>query len=165
MKTLSILSLSLLLLVSAVTASAQQRQPPAPGPSLALALEAAQEAIDVCASNGYKVTVTVVDSVGDVKAQIRSDGVSPRTLSISKRKTNVSLKYSEASIVISENMKSDKDLAAEIEQDESLLPWGGARPLMANGKVIGAIGVSGAPGGDKDDVCTVAAIEKIQARL
>jgi len=160
------LALSLVLATSALSVNAQQqRQPPAPGPALSLALEAAQEAISVCANNGYKVTVTVVDSAGEVKAQIRSDDVSARTLSISKRKTNTVLRYGVASMEISEKIKSDKELAAEVEKDESLLPWGGARPLMSKGKLIGAIGVSGAPGGDKDDVCTAAGIAKIQDRL
>lgn len=165
MKNVALASLCLILTATSLIANAQQRQPPAPGPSLELALEAANEAIKVCANNGYKVTVTVVDSVGDIKAQIRSDGVSPRTLSISKRKTNVVLKYGEASIVISEKIKTDTELAAEVKADESLLPWGGARPLMSGGKLIGAIGVSGAPGGDKDDVCTVAGVDKIKNRL
>jgi len=158
-------TLFLLLSIVAVTANAQQRQPPAPGPSLALALEAANEAIQVCAANGFKVTVTVVDSAGEVKAQIRSDEVSARTLMISKRKTNTAIKYKEATIVISEKIKTDTTLAAEIEQDDNLLSWGGARPLLVNGELLGAIGVSGAPGGDKDDVCTVAAIDKIKDRL
>ena len=143
----------------------QQRQPPAPGPAMALALEAADEAIKVCAANGYKVTVTIVDSAGEIKAQIRADDVSARTLVISKRKTNTVIKYGEPTIVISEKIKTDTAMAAEIEKDENLLSWGGARPLMSGGKLIGAIGVSGAPGGDKDDVCAVAAIEKIKSRL
>lgn len=156
---------SLCLLLTAAAVAQAQRQPAAPGPALGLALEAAQEAMQVCANNGYKVTVTVVDSAGEVVAQVRTEGVSARTLDISKRKTNVSLKYKEASMVISEKIKTDNALKAEIEADDSLLPWGGARPLMSGGNVIGAIGVSGAPGGDKDDVCTVAAVEKIKARL
>ena len=157
-------ALFLTLVISSNLVSAQ-RQPPAPGPSLDLALEAAQEAIKVCANNGYKVTATVVDSVGEIKAQIRADDVGARTLTISKRKTNTAIKYAEATVVISEKIKTDKALAAEIEQDDNLLSWGGARPLMSDGKLVGAIGVSGAPGGDKDDVCAVAAIEKIKARL
>lgn len=164
MNKLALASLYLLLTLVSFTVNAQ-RQPPAPGPSLELALEAAHEAINVCASNGYKVTVTVVDSAGEIKAQIRADEVGARTLDISKRKTNTAIKYNEATIVISEKIKTDTTLAAEIEQDDSLLSWGGARPLSSGGKLIGAIGVSGAPGGDRDDVCTVAAIEKIKDRL
>lgn len=165
MRTVSLITLCFAICTISAGANAQQRQAPAPGPALNLALEAAQTAINVCADNGYKVTVTVIDSAGAVKAQVRSDGVSARTLSISQRKANTSLKYGEPTMVISQKVKTDSALAAEIENDESLLSWGGARPLMANGKIIGAIGVSGAPGGDKDDVCTVAAIEKIQTRL
>jgi uncharacterized protein GlcG (DUF336 family) len=36
---------------------------------------------------------------------------------------------------------------------------------MVGGEVIGAVGVGGAPGGEKDEVCTAAGIDKIKARL
>ena len=39
----------------------------------------------------------------------------------------------------------------------------GAIPIMAGGDMIGVFAVSGAPGGDKDEVCTRAGLAKIQA--
>jgi uncharacterized protein GlcG (DUF336 family) len=165
MNKLFIVVVGLVFGASNLIAHAQQRPPTAPGPSLELALEAVQEALSVCATQGHKVTVTVVDSLGNVKAQVRADGANPFTLSISERKVNVVLKYGEASIVIAEKVKNDAELAAEIKADKTLLPWGGAQPLLSNDALIGAIGVSGAPNGDKDDVCTVAAVEKIKGRL
>ncbi len=44
-------------------------------------------------------------------------------------------------------------------------PWQGARPLTVGGEQIGAIAVSGAPGGEKDEACAQPAIAKIASRL
>ena len=41
----------------------------------------------------------------------------------------------------------------------------GAVPILAGSDVVGVFAVSGAPGGDKDEVCTRAGIAKIQDRV
>jgi uncharacterized protein GlcG (DUF336 family) len=41
----------------------------------------------------------------------------------------------------------------------------GALPIRAAGSLIGAVGVSGAPGGDKDAACATAALKKVEERL
>jgi uncharacterized protein GlcG (DUF336 family) len=41
----------------------------------------------------------------------------------------------------------------------------GALPIKVGGEIIGAMSVSGAPGGDKDEVCTQAGLDKIASRL
>jgi len=141
------------------------RTPPPPGPSMALALEAAQAAIATCAANGYKVAVVVVDSAGGVRVALASDGVNPRAVDFVQRKVNTVIKYGEASAVLQEKVKTDTAVAAEITADPKLVARAGAMPLMSKGAIIGALGVGGAPGGDKDDVCTLAGIEKIKDRL
>jgi uncharacterized protein GlcG (DUF336 family) len=132
---------------------------------LALALEAAQTAIATCAGNGYKVAVVVVDSAGAVRLAMAADGVNPRTIDFVQRKVNTVIKYGEASAVLQEKVKTDTALAAEISADTKLVARAGAMPIKSKGAIIGAIGVGGAPGGDKDDVCTLAALEKIKDRL
>ena len=42
---------------------------------------------------------------------------------------------------------------------------GGGLPIEAQGSIAGAIGVSGAPGGDADDSCARAGIEAIRDRI
>jgi uncharacterized protein GlcG (DUF336 family) len=42
---------------------------------------------------------------------------------------------------------------------------GGGRVVEAAGSLLGAIGVSGAPGGDADDSCALAAINAIRDKL
>jgi len=41
----------------------------------------------------------------------------------------------------------------------------GALPIRSAGSMIGAVGVSGAPGGDKDKACAAAALQKVEERL
>jgi uncharacterized protein GlcG (DUF336 family) len=160
------------LLATVTTASIAQTpaplptpKPASPGPSLELALEAAQTAMATCAANGYKIAVIVIDSGGITRVALTSDGVGPGPVTYSARKANTSLKYSESSLAMQEKAKTDTALAAAITADTTLLARGGGLPLMSKGVLIGAIGVGGAPGGEKDDVCAIAAVEKIKGRL
>jgi uncharacterized protein GlcG (DUF336 family) len=46
-----------------------------------------------------------------------------------------------------------------------MMPAQGALPIKVGNDTIGAIGVSGAPGGDKDEACAKAAIDKVADQL
>jgi uncharacterized protein GlcG (DUF336 family) len=139
--------------------------PPARGPSSALALEAAQEAIATCGASGYKVTAVVVNSSGSPRVMLSADGAPEMTAQIGLRKAFTALTFKEPSGQVGEQAKTDTALAAKIAADQKLITWAGGQPLMVGNDVIGAIGVSGAPGGDKDDACTSAGIAKIKDRL
>jgi uncharacterized protein GlcG (DUF336 family) len=139
--------------------------PQAPGPPLSLSLEAAQTAMATCAANGYKVAVVVVDSAGAVRVALAADGVNPRAVDFVQRKVATVIKYGEPSAALQEKVKTDTALAATISADPKLVARAGALPIKSKDVIIGAIGVGGAPGGDKDDVCSLAGIEKIKDRL
>ena len=139
--------------------------PPARGPAMALAVEAAQTAIATCTANGYKVGAVVVDSAGETRLVMVSDGASSMTAQFATRKAYTANAMKEPSAVVGEQVKTDKALADRIAADPKMITWAGAQPLVVGGEVIGALGVGGAPGGDKDDVCTSAAIARIKDRL
>jgi uncharacterized protein GlcG (DUF336 family) len=42
---------------------------------------------------------------------------------------------------------------------------GGALPIKVGDKTIGAVGVSGAPGGERDEVCAKAGLDKVADQL
>lgn len=132
---------------------------------LALAEEAALAALAFCEAGGYQVSVAVVDKAGLIKAQIRGDGAGPHTLDSSFRKayTSASMRRSTADAVdiIAKNPASEgiKHI------NEKILILGGGLPLKVADKVIGAIGVGGAPGGHLDEACAKAGIDKIGDRL
>lgn len=144
--------------------------PPAPprarGPEMALAVEAAQTAIAVCLANGYKTTATVVDSAGVPVVMLSYDGAPERTQMIGLTKTTATIKYKVPSGEIADRVKTDAALDAEVKADPKIgTARRGALPIKVGGEIIGAMSVSGAPGGDKDEVCTQAGLDKIASRL
>jgi uncharacterized protein GlcG (DUF336 family) len=170
--------LLLALCVSVVAASTMAQaptaapgaRPPAPprarGPELALAVEAAQTAIATCLANGYKTTATVVDSAGVPVAILSADGAAERTQMIGLTKTAATIKYKVPSGEIADRVKTDAALDAEVKADPKIgTARRGALPIKVGGQIIGALSVSGAPGGEKDEVCTQAGLDKIASRL
>lgn len=143
--------------------------PPSPPPvkvlPMALALEAAQTAVSTCAANGYKVTVVILDAAGDTRLVLSADGASARTVSLATRKAFTAVTLNRPTIELAEAMKTDPLLGRRIEADARMISWAGARPVTMGGQPAGAIAVSGAPGGDKDDACVAAGIAKIADRL
>jgi uncharacterized protein GlcG (DUF336 family) len=143
--------------------------PPAPrarGPSLALAVEAAQVAAATCTANGYKTTVLIVDSAGVPVVLLSGDGAPERTQMIATSKVTIALRYNASSGEVVNRAKTDAALAAELKADPKIgRPFQGALLLKVGAETIGAIAVSGAPGGEKDEVCGQAAVDKIKDRL
>ena len=143
----------------------QPPAPPARGPSLDLAIEAAQTAIATCTANGYKVGASVVDSAGVLKVLLAADGAAKMGVETSTRKAVTANTFKTASSDIQNRVTTDTALAAKINADPTLFARAGAVPLMVGNDFIGAIGVGGAPGGDKDEMCAVAGRDKIKDRL
>ncbi len=129
-----------------------------------LAQEAANTAIQKCASNGYLVTATVVDSAGLVIAAIRGDGAAPHTLDASRRKayTSASAKNTTSALLAT---SQSNPAAQNLGQIDGFLLLAGEVPISSGGAVVGAIGVGGAPGGPLDEECANAGIDKIKGRL
>lgn len=147
-------------------AGAQQAPVPAArGPALALALEAAQVAIETCTAKEQKIGVSVVDSAGVLKALLATDGASPRGVQSSTNKAKTALEFKAPTSQLAEQSKTDKALADKIAANPNLNARAGGVLLKVNDEVIGAIGVGGARGSEKDEECALAGIQKVQARL
>jgi uncharacterized protein GlcG (DUF336 family) len=158
-------SLAVLATLAIPAASMAQMAPAARGPSTALALEAAQTAVATCAANGYHVAASVIDSGGATKVLIAGDGTIPMGVMSSTKKALASNKYKAPTSEIMAKAKADPALAASLSADTTMMAMPGALPLMVGGDLIGSIGVGGAPGGDKDEVCAKAGLAKVQASL
>lgn len=139
--------------------------PPARGPSLALALEAAQVAVSTCTANGYKTAVSVVDSAGVLKALLAADGASQRGVESSQAKAYTSITFKLPSGEVAKQVETDADLKARLAADPKQRARAGALPLYVSGELIGAIGVGGAPGSEKDEACAQAGLDKVKDRL
>lgn len=122
----------------------------------------AQEAMMKCRSEGYKVTVTVVDSANVLKAFMRDDGASMATVEVGRMKANSVMAFGRPS-------GPPANLPPGQPAPPPVLPGTinakGGLPIKVGNQLIGAISVSGAPGGDKDAACAQAALDKVADKL
>ena len=131
--------------------------------SMAMAIAIMQGAIEQCTKDGYKVTVVIVDKGGNVAASVRGDGTNPHTMEFGRLKAYTSRTRGQTSL---EFMKLTSDPAnAYLKQIPNTVAVGGGVPIKVGNEVIGAVGVSGAPGGEKDEVCANAGIAKVADAL
>ncbi len=122
----------------------------------------AQEAMARCRADGYKVSVTVVDSANIMKAFLRDDGASMATVEVGKMKTNSVMAFGRPS-------GPPANLPPGTPAPPPVLPGTinamGGVPIKVGDQLIGAVSVSGAPGGDKDAACANAALAKVADKL
>ena len=131
--------------------------------SLAVALTIATTAADTCQAQGNRVSVTVVGREGQVLVVLRGDNASPHTVENSRRKAYTARTFRVPSGEIAKRVKDNPTLGLVHLPDVIALQ--GALPIKVGDEVVGAVGVSGAPGGDKDEVCAKAGIDKIADQL
>jgi uncharacterized protein GlcG (DUF336 family) len=136
---------------------------------LDLAVEAAQEAVRTCEANGYRVTATVVDMAGTPKVVLRGDHSTVHTGESSFRKafTVITLGpmfHFDASSAFFEMTKTNP-YAPQLATIHNVMALPGAVAFTSKGEMVAALGVGGAPGGDKDEVCARAGVAKVQDRL
>jgi uncharacterized protein GlcG (DUF336 family) len=132
----------------------------------ALAVEGAEAAIATCRDRGYRVTALVVDSAGVPIAMISGDGAAAITQRIAMGKAQTVLKFHVPSGEVAAKAAGDTALMAQLSGDPLLgPPRQGGIPILMDGAMIGAFAVSGAPGGDKDEPCAIAGLDKIRNRL
>ena len=129
----------------------------------ASASEVAQAAIASCKSQGYNVTVSIVDRTGMPQLLLAGDGASVTSRDLARRKAYTSALRRGTTIELA------KSVAAggfnPTLYDTQMVTAGGGLPIKAGNETIGGIGVSGAPGGDKDEACASAGLDKIKDRL
>jgi len=108
----------------------------------------------------------ITDSAGVPIVMIANDGAAAITQRIAMSKAQAVLKYHMTSGEVANKAKTDSALAAEIKANPQIeTARQGAIPIMAGGQMVGIFAVSGAPGGDKDEVCARAGLAKIQDRV
>ena len=122
----------------------------------------AQGALAQCRADGYKVTVTVVDGANILKAFRRDDGASMATVEVGRMKANSVMAFGRPS-------GPPANLPPGTPAPAPVLPGTinamGGVPIKVGNQLIGAVSVSGAPGGDKDAACANAALAKVADKL
>lgn len=127
-----------------------------------LARDIASAALLVCRKMGYQVSVVVVDRGANMRAALRDDLATRFTLEIAHRKANMSIM---AGMDSGPFRKLRGDIRPDLNQIEGLIVMEGGVVIVADGSRIGAVGVSGAPGGDKDAHCAKKGVEAVIERL
>ncbi len=136
---------------------------------LDLALEAATEAVRVCKLQGYRVTATVVDMDGAPQVALRGDGATVHTAESSFEKAFAVVTLGpefnfDTSGALYDLVKTNPFLP-RLVQVRNVMALPGAVAFHARSDIVAALGVGGAPGGDKDQVCATAGIAKVADRL
>ena len=129
-----------------------------------LALKAAQASMNACRKSDYQVTVAVVDRGGNVQVLLRDRFAGPHTPSsaTSKAWTAVSFRTDTAELVGMTRSGKAQSGARDIP---GTLMIGGGMKIVADGTIIGGIGVSGSPTGKTDHACAKSGINALEDAL
>jgi len=130
--------------------------------SMELARDIAQGAVKACRAKGFQVSAVVLDRSGDTQALLR-DVYAPRmTMEIAKEKAGAVILSGTASAQLD---ASRSDIASDLNHLDEVLTMAGGLPIESQGTMLGAVAVSGAPGGDIDAECAQAGLDGVADRL
>jgi uncharacterized protein GlcG (DUF336 family) len=170
-RTLTAALASALLCVGA--AEAQQPAAPAPYPldnipekmpfnvpyGAPISAERAQAVIQATAAEaakrGWPMNVAVVDSGGNLVSFLRMDGAQLASIAISEHKARAAAKFRRPTKVFEEGIQKN-DAKYILSLDDVVASRGGI-PLIEGGKLIGAVGCSGATGSQDEVACLAGA--------
>ncbi len=126
--------------------------------SLNAAIEMATASLERCRANGYKVTITVLNRHARPAVILSEDGVNPHTIENSMRKAYTAFTTKAPSAEMGK--RTQPNLSGYLVLDKITTIEGGL-PIFAGKELVGAIGISGAPGGEKDAACAQVGIDKV----
>jgi len=122
-------------------------------------------AVAACRKNGYKVSAAVVDKSGLIQAQLRGNGAGAHTIDSSRRKAYTAASMGKPTQAFAELVSKHPDLHALGDMNDSILLLGGGFPVKIDGRIVGGIGVGGAPGAHLDEACARAGLKALGADL
>jgi uncharacterized protein GlcG (DUF336 family) len=131
--------------------------------SLATALTIATTAVETCKANSYAVSVAVVGRNGELLVHLRGDNTGPHTMENSFRKAYTSRTFRIPSGEMAKRLKENPANGQVFLTN--IVPSQGALQIKIGEETIGAVGASGAPGGEKDEACVKAGIDKVADQL
>ena len=130
---------------------------------LAAANKAIQGALEACKKDGYRVSVSVVDRAGVLRAMGRADGAGPHTVDSSRKKAYTAASVRRPTTELADLITKVPTLQALRDMNDNILMLGGGLPIEISGDVVGGIGVGGAPGAHLDDACAQEGLDAIGA--
>ncbi len=124
------------------------------------ALVAARAALESCRKSGYQVGVAVADRAGVTQVMLRDRFAGAHTVEVAMNKAWTSASFRISTLALAAETQAGRPMSG-IRATPRVAAFGGGLPIEAGGSVLGAIGVSGAPGGEADEVCAKAGIKAI----
>ncbi|HET7728823.1 MAG TPA: heme-binding protein [Usitatibacter sp.] len=124
------------------------------------ALKAAQAALAKCRADGYQVSVAVVDRAGLTQVLLRDRFAGPHTVEAATNKAWSAVSFRTNTAELEKGIRANPGMAG-LRHFPRATTVGGGMMVEAGGSMLGAIGVSGAPGGDADDACAAAGLKAI----
>ena len=123
------------------------------------ALTIATTAMADCKAKGFAVSVAVVGRNGELLVHLRGDNTGPHTMENSFKKAFTSRTFRIPSGEMEDRLKKNPAMGAQYLT--GFTTGRGALPIKIGEDTVGAAGVSGAPGGDKDEDCVKTGIAKV----
>lgn len=131
-----------------------------------LAVEAVTAAVKACAAKGYDESVVLVDAAGYRQASLRGDGAGITTEENADHKAYTAVAFGVDTNVLVQRSKTGGDVSPAINRLPRLILAAGGIVIKYHDEVVGGIGASGAPGGEKDEACDArAGLAEISDRL
>jgi uncharacterized protein GlcG (DUF336 family) len=128
------------------------------------ALKAAQAALARCRANGFQVAVAVTDRMGVTQVLLRDRFAGPHTVDMATAKAWTAVSFRTGTTELAEATQPGRPQSG-IRNRPGVAAVGGGLMIEAGGSLLGAIGVSGAPGGREDDACAAAGIAAVREDL
>lgn len=123
--------------------------------SLAAAKKIARACRDWAVSKGGTVSIYVLDNAGEFVHMERMDGQISNNMHSALLKAQTALKMRQPTSIRAAQLKNDPGGFPRYSVFFDLFPVAGGVPIVVDGQMIGALGVGGIGGGDKDEVCAV----------
>ncbi|WP_312016967.1 heme-binding protein [Bradyrhizobium jicamae] len=129
-----------------------------------VAFDLAQSALQQCRKDGYQIAVVVSDRFGAPLVELRDRYTPVGALDIAKGKAWTSITFTRNTSDFAKAIK-DGRIGAGLVGLPGVTPLAGGVVIEAGGSLLGAVGVAGAPGGDKDEACAKAGVDAVQDKL
>ena len=129
-----------------------------------VALEMARAALSSCRSQGFQVSVSVVDRMGVPQVVLRDRFAGAHTPESATRKAATAVSFRADTLSLAQNTAPGSEHSGARFID-GVLMLGGGLPVTAAGSVVAGIGVAGAPSSSNDHACAKAGIDAVVERL
>lgn len=141
----------------AITTAAQAQTPPAPTYGEPISLESAngliERGVELARERGFRMAFAIVEPNGELVAFARMDDTQYGSIRVAQRKAWTSARYRQPTAVMEERTLAGRTVTLA---NDDTLPIAGGVPIIVDGEIIGALGVSGAAAAEDNEIAVKA---------